>query len=86
MALDKPVVLRSPAGADPIEETGARMTFMRSGSFLAHSASEVAELVQRFLQAPTPHPAGRALAEQCFTNLWQATQPVVNMLQHELTL
>ena len=84
MALEKPVVLHSPLGADPVEESGERMALMRSASFVAQSSTEVARLVTRLLQDRTAHPAGHSIAEQCFSNLWHATKPVVDLLKQEL--
>jgi len=60
------------------------MDLMRSASFLAGSPAQVAELVTRLLQDRTPHPAGRAVSERCFANLWRATKPVVDLLRQEL--
>ena len=84
MTLEKPVVLCSPAGADPLEETGERMDLMRSASFVASSTAQVGEIVGGLLRNRTAHPAGRSVSEKCFENALQATQPAVDLIRAEL--
>ena len=84
IALEKPVVLHAPDGADPVEESGDRMALMKSASYVARSSSEVAELATRLLRDPAVPQASGSVSERCFANLGQATQPVTDLLKQEL--
>jgi hypothetical protein len=84
MAEHKPVVLVTPSSPNMQQENLDRMNLMRSGSRLAHSPSEAAQLVSRLLRDPTPPPDADKIAERCFSNLWNDTEPVVEFLRGEL--
>ncbi len=67
MAEHKPVVLVTPSSPNMQQENLDRMNLMRSGSRLAHSPSEAAQLVSRLLRDPTPPPDADKIAERCFS-------------------
>jgi hypothetical protein len=85
MAEHKPVVLVTPSTPNMQQENLDRMDLMRGGSLLARSPSEAARLVSRLLSDPTPPPNADKIAERCFSNLWNATEPVVEFLMRELS-
>ena len=85
MAMHKPVVLVTPSSPNIMQESLDRMDLMRSGSLLARSPSEAARLVSRMLSDPAPPPNAGKIAERCFSNLWNATDPVVEFLTRELS-
>ncbi len=85
MALHKPVVLVTPSSPNMMQESLDRMDLMRRGSLLARSPSEAVRLVSRMLSDPAPPPNAGKIAERCFSNLWNATDPVVEFLTRELS-
>jgi len=85
MAEHKPVVLVTPSTPNMQQENLDRMDLMRSGSLLARSPSEAARLVSRLLSYPAPPPNAGKIAERCFSNLWNSTEPVVEFLMQELS-
>jgi hypothetical protein len=61
------------------------MALMRSASFVAGSAAEAADLAARLLIDGGPHPGARAVVERCFSNLWNAGEPVAEVLRREVS-
>ena len=84
MALRKPVVLVTPSSPNDMQENLDRMELMRSGSMLARSPSEAAQLVARMLSEPVSSPNAGKIAARCFSNLWNATDPIVDFIKREL--
>ena len=85
MAMNKPVVLITPSNPNVREENLDRMKLMRSGSRLARSPAESARMVSQLLRDPTPPANAAEIAERCFSNLWHATDPMVEFLTRELS-
>jgi CDP-glycerol glycerophosphotransferase (TagB/SpsB family) len=85
MAMHKPVVLVTPSTPNLTQENLDRMKLMRSGSLLARSPSEAARLVSRVLSDPVLPPNAIKVAERCFSNLWNATDPVIEFITRVLS-
>ncbi len=84
MAMRKPVVVVAPSSPNDTQENLDRMKLMRSGSLLARSPSEAAQLVARMLSEPVSPPNAGEIAARCFSNLWNATDPIVDFIRKEL--
>jgi hypothetical protein len=85
MAMRKPVILVSPSTPNLTQENLDRMKLMRSGSVLARSPAEAARLVARVLTDPVLPPNAINIGERCFSNLWNATDPVIEFITRELS-
>jgi hypothetical protein len=85
MAMHKPVVLVTPSSPNLVQDNLDRMKLMRSGSLVARSPAEAARIVARVLSDPVLPPNAVKIAERCFSNLWNATDPVIEFITRELS-